>query len=335
MSVTAIFRKKKRKCTMARGTDLVGQRFGKLVVVEKTEERKDRYLLWRCRCDCGKECLANTKALRRGTIANCGCVPKTTARNGRVAENLAGQVFGELTVLSREESINGSTRWLCQCSCGRKKITTAHELKAGRAKCCGDKCHRFGRNITDITGRRFGRLTALYPTENRNKKSSVYWHCRCDCGNELEVTEDGLVSGSYKSCGCLLKEVQANIPNTLHRVDGTCVEHLEKRKYRNDNTSGFRGVVRLKNGGYMVNIGFKGKQYYVGRYRFFPDAVAARLEAEKIIHDGFLRAYYIWEKQAQEKPEGWADENPLIFEVEKVNGKFQIMTNMDIDSADV
>lgn len=319
---------------MARGTDLVGRRFGKLVVIEKTEERKDRYMLWRCRCDCGGECKASTKALKRGSITNCGCVPKATARNGRIAENLEGRVFGELTVLSREPSINGRTRWLCRCSCGRRKITTAHELKGGRAKCCGDKCHRFGRNIMDITGQRFGRLTALYPTENRNKKSSVYWHCRCDCGNELEVTEDGLVSGSHKSCGCLLKELQANIPNTLHRVDGTCVEHLEKRKHRNDNTSGFRGVVRLKNGSYMVNIGFKGKQYYVGRYKSYTDAVAARLEAENIIHGGFLRAYYIWEKQARENPGGWADMNPLVFEVEKINGSFRVKTNMDINLTD-
>lgn len=315
---------------MPRSYDLTGQRFGKLVITGRTDEKKDRYFLWHCRCDCGGEILANTKALRRGTISNCGCVPKTTARNGRIAEDLTGRVFGELTVLSRAESCKGRTRWLCRCSCGKEKIVAAHELKTGRTKCCGDSMHRIGRNIIDITGKRFGRLTALYPTENRNKKSSVYWHCRCDCGNELEVTEDGLVSGSYKSCGCLLKEIQANIPNTLHHVGGTCVEHLERRKFRNDNTSGFRGVLRLKSGRYAVNIGFKGKQYYVGRFRTFEEAVSARLEAEKIIHEGFLKAYYVWEEKAKKYPE-WAKGNPLVFNVEKVNGEFRVETNVDED----
>lgn len=312
---------------MPLSNDLTGERFGKLVVIERTNEKKDRYYLWRCRCDCGGEILANTKSLRRGTINNCGCIPKTNARNGRVAENLTGKVFGELTVLKQEPSRNGRTRWLCQCSCGNQKVVNAHELKSGRTKCCGNSCHKVGRNIVNLEGKRFGRLTALYPTSRRNKKMSVYWHCRCDCGNELEVTESGLMSGNYKSCGCRLKEVRANIPNTLHHVDGTCVEHLEKRKARNDNTSGFRGVIRLKNGKYLANIGFKGKQYYIGRFQTFEEAVDARLEAEQTIHQGFINAYYIWQKKAEEDPE-WAEENPMIYEVCRMNGEFQVKTNM-------
>lgn len=307
--------------------DLTGQRFGELAVIGKAGGKKDRYYLWRCQCDCGGKISASTKELRRGTISNCGCIPKKTARNGRIAENLSGKVFGELTVISREKSLKGRTRWLCRCTCGREKIVTAHELKSGRVICCGEGCHRTGRNIADLTGQHFGRLTALYPTEKRSKKCSVYWHCRCTCGNELDVAEDRLVSGSCKSCGCLLKEVQANIPNTLHHVGGTCVEHLERRKYRNDNTSGFRGVSRTKNGRFTVSIGFKGRQYYVGRYRTYEEAVAARLQSEKIVHDGFIKAYHTWEEKAKEMPE-WALENPLVYEVEKVNGQFRVITNI-------
>lgn len=76
--------------------DLIGQRFGHLTVVNKTDERQDGYFLWCCQCDCGKEVLVNTKRLVRGTMTSCGCVPKTTARNGRCAEDLTGRVFGEL-----------------------------------------------------------------------------------------------------------------------------------------------------------------------------------------------------------------------------------------------
>ena len=73
---------------MPKKSNLIGQRFGKLTVISKAEETQDRYALWNCRCDCGGEIQANTKRLVRGTIWNCGCVPKTNAKNGTIAEDL-------------------------------------------------------------------------------------------------------------------------------------------------------------------------------------------------------------------------------------------------------
>lgn len=249
---------------------------------------------------------------------------KTGARR---AEDLTGRQFGELTVLWRTENRNGRTCWVCRCSCGRLHTATAHNLKNNHIRSCGASSHRSERGMADISGRRFGRLTALYATSERDKKGSIVWHCRCDCGNETEVTEDGLVHGTYRSCGCLREEIRKNIPNQLHRVDGTCVEWLEKRKYRRDNTSGFRGVNRLKSGVFQVTIGFKGRKYYVGRYRSYEQAVQARLETEELIHEGFVRAYRLWQQRSAADPE-WAQENPLVFEVEKGDGGFRIITNM-------
>lgn len=300
--------------------DLIGQRFGHLTVVNKTDERQDGYFLWCCQCDCGKEVLVNTKRLVRGTMTSCGCVPKTTARNGRCAEDLTGRVFGELTALYRAPNQNGRTYWFCRCSCGNEVILSARQLKSGQAKDCGCKSPKL-KNGLNIHSRRFGRLVALYPTERRDKRGSIYWHCRCDCGNEVEVTENGLVHGSYRSCGCLKREIQQNIPSHLHMVDGTCVEWLAHRKHRSDNTSGFRGVYRLKNGKYRVTIGFKQRRYYIGSYWDFNEAVSARLEAEKLIHDGFLKAYDTWKNK-----DNLADKRPLIFDVEKVDGQFVVRT---------
>lgn len=49
-----------------------------------------------------------------------------------------------------------------------------------------------------------------------------------------------------------------------------------KRKKRRDNESGFRGVFRLKNSNrYRVDIGFKGKRYYVGLFDDYDEAVQA------------------------------------------------------------
>lgn len=55
----------------------------------------------------------------------------------------------------------------------------------------------------DISGQKFGRLTALYKLHNT--KGRTKWLCVCDCGNLTEVSCDHLTSGHTKSCGCLRK----------------------------------------------------------------------------------------------------------------------------------
>lgn len=308
-------------------SDLIGQRFGQLTVIEDTGKYQDRYVLWRCRCTCGGECFVNTRRLKRGTVTNCGCIPKTTARNGPIAEDLTGIHFGKLKVLYRAENINNRTCWVCSCSCGNICTVTAHNLKSGNTKSCGCSQHMPLMRIRDLTGQRFGRLRALEPTQKRDKKGSVIWKCRCECGNIAEVTEDSLVFGNYKSCGCRKQEICKDIPNHLTRIDGTCIEILEKRKHRCDNTSGFRGVYCAKNGKFKASIGFKGKSYYLGTYEKFSDAVDSRKRAEEQIHDGFLRAYRVWKEREKADPV-WANENPLVFEVFKEAGNICVYTNI-------
>ncbi len=55
----------------------------------------------------------------------------------------------------------------------------------------------------DLTGRRFGKLVALAPTEKRMDSGSVVWQCRCDCGRSVEIPARRLVQGRAQSCGCL------------------------------------------------------------------------------------------------------------------------------------
>ena len=96
-----------------------------------------------------------------------------------------------------------------------------------------------------------------------------------------------------------------------------------KRKYRSDNKSGFHGVFRKKDGKFRVSIGFKGERYNLGTYDTFEKAVSARLEAEHLIYGGFLKTYYEWKKMAEKNP-GWEKDNPLLFEVEKIDGDIVI-----------
>jgi len=69
--------------------DISGQRFGRLVVVALHPERErygTRYYfaLWRCRCDCGAECIARGSHLRGGKVTSCGCFQLQHARGKHV-----------------------------------------------------------------------------------------------------------------------------------------------------------------------------------------------------------------------------------------------------------
>lgn len=55
----------------------------------------------------------------------------------------------------------------------------------------------------DLTNQKFGKLTALEPTEERDHRRSIIWKCRCDCGNIHYVSGFHLRQGKSQSCGCL------------------------------------------------------------------------------------------------------------------------------------
>lgn len=55
----------------------------------------------------------------------------------------------------------------------------------------------------DLSGMIFGRLTAI---ERANESGQAYWWCRCDCGNEVSVRNDHLLSGKTLSCKCQRKQ---------------------------------------------------------------------------------------------------------------------------------
>lgn len=57
--------------------------------------------------------------------------------------------------------------------------------------------------LNDITGQRFGRLTAeSFERVVYANRMQVLWACRCDCGNVVRSASSPLKRGAVKSCGC-------------------------------------------------------------------------------------------------------------------------------------
>ena len=61
---------------MAKLIDLTGQRFGRLVVLERVTHAKGERVRWWCKCDCGRVTIALSETLRNGDSKSCGCLQK-------------------------------------------------------------------------------------------------------------------------------------------------------------------------------------------------------------------------------------------------------------------
>lgn len=68
--------------------NLAGQRFGRLLVIERVENKKNRLATWKCICDCGNETICLGASLRSGNTKSCGCLQRDLARKCNIKHGL-------------------------------------------------------------------------------------------------------------------------------------------------------------------------------------------------------------------------------------------------------
>ena len=118
---------------MGRIKDLTNQRFGKLTVLEITDERKNRQVVWKCQCDCGKITYVVGQALRTNHTTSCGC----SRKDCKNVKNLIGQRFSKLIVVERAGSNDSQEAlWKCKCDCGNERICSSKQLKRMEIRSC-------------------------------------------------------------------------------------------------------------------------------------------------------------------------------------------------------
>lgn len=298
-----------------------GAVIGRWTVLDAYEKTAKGEKKWLCRCECGTERYVLERSLKYGGSQSCGCLTRERAYQA-TAYDMLGKTFGDLTVVgkSKKRTKRGGY-WTCLCSCGYTCEATASDLVNGYKTHCGCKTVK-NYASADITGQRFGRLVALHQTKKRDKKGSVIWHCRCDCGNEVDVSYNFIVYANQVSCGCKQKEHMATLGKYLTHVNGTSIDAIKSKKVPTDNTTGYKGVYLIK-GKYVAKIVFRKKQYFLGTYDNIEDAAEARKEAEKVLFDGVAEHYQLWKKKADTDPL-WGEQNPIQIMVNQVNGKLNV-----------
>ena len=102
--------------------------------------------MWLCRCDCGNLITVSTTQLKTGNRKSCNCLSKPPVKKW------IGSRFGKLTVIKYDGKRGGRHYWLCRCDCGKEKIVSQSNLKAGHTISCGcmvDPCR--SRHFVDGT----------------------------------------------------------------------------------------------------------------------------------------------------------------------------------------
>ena len=171
--------------------EIIGNRYGRLVVLEKMDKKTyNGCYIYKCKCDCGNTKEVSGTLLRSGNTKSCGCLAKEKASEhakkicGKNAKNIQGKKFGKLTVIEPTNERQGSyVVWKCKCECGNEICVGYGNLVSGNTKSCG--CNQ----KKDLSGKRFGMLTCIEPTQQR-KNRSILWKCKCDCGNEILMQAD-------------------------------------------------------------------------------------------------------------------------------------------------
>lgn len=203
----------------------VNQKFGKLTFITpvwvkgKLSAPDKTYAIWLTHCDCGNDyCVGISeprKAIRQNKyIPDCGC----GARKEQDSKYI-GKTYNYLTVLERDDEYkkqnnfsNSNTYYKCRCICGNVIRVRINTLVHGDVRSCGclkkqqDKINLIPNQMKDLSGQRFGKLIALTPFKNpKDPKNEFWWHCKCDCGKNIDTRGVSLTNGDTRSCGCLIQ----------------------------------------------------------------------------------------------------------------------------------
>lgn len=121
-------------CSFKNIKDEIGNRYGRLTVIEKTDKRNGRAVIWKCQCDCGNIVEVIGRDLRQNKTLSCGCLNRELTSKRQTQDEL-GNRYGKLLVLERKGQINGLAAWLCQCDCRNQVVVKGADLRNGRISC--------------------------------------------------------------------------------------------------------------------------------------------------------------------------------------------------------
>lgn len=116
--------------------NLIGERYGRLLIIKFIKLNENNRSVWECLCECG-----NTKVLTWDALRNsksCGCLQKEIA-SIRNTKDITGNRYGNLVAIEIQDKQknNSCYTWKCECDCGNTAYINTGSLQSGNTKSCG------------------------------------------------------------------------------------------------------------------------------------------------------------------------------------------------------
>ena len=102
----------------------IGDKFGKLTVIENSRTRIKNSYYYKVRCECGKEYYVQCSSLKNGRTTMC----KECSNKNRRLNIPLGYRFGTWEVISGPEYINNQLRYRVRCQCGNERWMPASQI---------------------------------------------------------------------------------------------------------------------------------------------------------------------------------------------------------------
>ena len=130
---------------MTKAIDLLGQTFGRLTVIARSESSDDGKSRWLCKCECGNETIVYGKYLQSGKSKSCGCWRKDyLSANPRIKHGHTKVVQGKVI---HSETYNSWRGMLQRCT---NPKYTRYDLYGGRGITVCDRWRSFENFLEDM-----------------------------------------------------------------------------------------------------------------------------------------------------------------------------------------
>jgi len=106
---------------MPKAIDLTGQRFGRLVVTKRVEN-KGNHRCWECSCDCGNITIVPVGHLRSGNTRSCGCLIENNGQNIKKIAKDYNQTNPNLLKSKIQINNKSGVKGVCWCKSSGKWV---------------------------------------------------------------------------------------------------------------------------------------------------------------------------------------------------------------------
>lgn len=244
--------------------NLTNQVFGNILVLQETDERKNKSIIWKCQCLlCNNYCFFSTKELRSDGIQQCSNCGHTRKPQNNLREDIIGKTFNNLTVdFLTNQHQGGKLLYSCTCSCGISGVlATSTDLKNGHTKSCG--CNKLKYKKGDIVNNRL--ILDIHPNieQTSNNHRSHYYYCKCLlCNRDYLASAESLTN--CQSCGCLKSKGELEV---IRLLDNNNIKYIYQYPIPELKRQTFDFAILNNDNNIFCFIEFDGEQHFINNIK--------------------------------------------------------------------